>query len=241
MSTNGKGAVAERVEEKPVAKKVRGQIVKPVKITEFKVSEVEVEISETSPLLVHQFGAKARKQILDKQMGEAQGPRDKKNPFMEFLSSLYILDAAKVPKKEIGVNEEWPYVEGAFGFPASGFKKAIVAACTFIQNVPKTVMRSVHVFPVDAKFGNMIPLKYDRLVMQEDVVNIGGWKSKTADIRHRGCFYGWSVTVKIRFVEGSITHQQIVQAINAAGYFVGIGEWRPEKSGGTYGMFQLTK
>lgn len=198
---------------------------------------MDVTVVGTAPLIVHSFGAKAIRQILEKQTGAAKpGPREKKDPFGDFLQSLYIIDPKRVPKQQLEPGQSWKYVPDTFGFPASAFKKALVSACSFVEGIPKNWVRGlVH---IDAEDGDLLPLKYDRLVMHQGTVRVGKWNSRTADIRFRGLFTEWSVRLKIAYNRNAITQEQVAMLINNAGFSVGVGEWRPEKDG-RFGRFQI--
>lgn len=193
---------------------------------------MEVEIKGLTTLLVHNFGAKAIKQILDKQTGVAKTAKPKKDPFADFRESLYIINEKKVPKNRLEIGQHWKYVPDTFGFPASGFKQAMVTACSFVEAIPKTRVRGlVHVH------GNLLPIKYSKLVMRQDTVRIGGF-NKVADIRFRGEFHDWSIKIRISYNKNAITPAQIAMLINNAGFSVGVGEWRPEKNG-SLGTFAI--
>lgn len=200
-----------------------------------KPSVMEVTITGITPLLVHNFGAKAIKQILDKQIGEAKPMRAKKDPFVDFTESLYIIDPKRVPKQHLSPGDSWKFVPDCFGFPASAFKKAMVAACSFIEGIPKTWVRGlIHVH------GDLLPIKYSRLVMRQDTVRVGPFGRKVADIRFRGEFHDWSIRLKLSYNANAIQPTQIAMLITNAGFSVGVGEWRPEKDGslGTFGIGQ---
>lgn len=196
-----------------------------------------VTITGLTPLLVHNFGSKAIKQILDKQTGEAKpGPRAKKDPFEDFKESLYPINPAKMPKQRLSPGQSWKYIPEAFGFPESAFKKAMVQACSFVEGVPKTWVRGlVHIY---GGINGLLPIKYSKVVMRQDTVRIGTFGSKTADIRFRAEFHDWSVQLKIRYNKNAITTEQIGMLINNAGFAVGVGEWRPEKDG-SHGTFAI--
>lgn len=229
----------EALEEKPQpkAKAPRGGKgnMKEIDASSFMVKPaiMEVKVVGLTPLLVHNFGAKAIKQILDKQTGEAKPMREKKNPFNEFMESLYVINPKRIPKTKLEAGGEWGYCADTFGFPASGFKKAMVTACSFVEGIPKTRVRGlIHIH------GNILPIKYEKLVMRQDTVRVGPFGRKVADIRFRGEFHEWSVTLRIQYNKNAITPAQIGMLINNAGFSVGVGEWRPEKDGsaGTFAI-----
>lgn len=215
------------------AKRPKGQITVDVSKLMVKPAVLELTVAGLTPLLVHNFGAKAIKMILDKQTGEAKTMRAKKVPFQDFLESLYVINSKRVPKTQLEPGQSWNYVADTFGFPASGFKQAMVSACSFIEGIPKTWVRSlIHVQ------GDLLPIKYEKLVMQQDTVRVGPFGRKVADIRFRGSFQNWSTKLRISYNANALKPEQIALLINNAGFCVGVGEWRPEK-GGSHGTFAI--
>jgi hypothetical protein len=211
----------------------KGELVVDVSKLMVKPAVVELKVVGLAPLLVHNFGAKAIKMILDKQTGEAKTMRAKKVPFDEFLGSLYIIDSKRVPKTKLEAGGQWGFCPDTFGFPASGFKKAMVSACSFIEGIPKTWVRSlIHIQ------GDLLPIKYEKLVMRQDTVMVGPYGRKVADIRFRGEFHGWSVKLRLSYNANALKPEQIALLVNNAGFCIGVGEWRPEKDG-SHGTFAI--
>lgn len=172
---------------------------------------MEITLVGDSPLICHAWSDKAKRMMLDKQMGKAQHKKDKKDPEQDFKDSLYHLD------------------EGRFGFPAVAFKAAAVSACRFAEGVKMTEARGAFHIIGEMVEVNGIPTP------REDMVRVG---MGTADIRFRGEFKEWSVTLNVRFNVSALSPAQIVNLFNTAGFGVGVGEWRPERDG-SYGMFHV--
>jgi len=171
-----------------------------------------------TPLIVHKFSDKSRKQMADAQSGAPRHKKAPKVPEEEFKGCLYVIDEKK----------------GIYGFPASGFKKAIVSACRFAEGISMSkAYGALHVL------GDILPIKGSKPKMREDIVRVGKFGAKTADIRYRPEFEeGWKIDLKILYNSRIINKQTIAHLLNIAGFSVGIGEWRPEKSG-QYGMFEV--
>jgi hypothetical protein len=68
--------------------------------------------------------------------------------------------------------------------------------------------------------------------MREDVVTVG----RGTDLRYRPEFMEWRTTLTVVYVKSALTRGSVLSLIDAGGMGVGVGEWRPEKSGdhGTY-------
>lgn len=226
----GSTTVSQRAGSK--TKKPTDVLIQPIK-----TSIIQVEIVGTAPLVTHNFGAKARGQIRDKQAKKGGKTRhEKRQYFKEFLEACHIVRGAKLPKKELKIGESWPYKANTFGFPASGFKAASITACSFLDGVTKTTIKgAMHVL------GEIVPIKFKRVTLREDVVYIGPWSNKVADLRYRPFFEEWSATLQIRFIQSHLSADQVVNLVEWAGSCVGIGEDRPEKRGGSWGTFAVKR
>ena len=68
--------------------------------------------------------------------------------------------------------------------------------------------------------------------MREDVVRVG----QGTDLRYRGEFAEWTTELTITFVTSMLDRNSLLSLVEAGGMGVGVGEWRPQKSGefGTY-------
>jgi hypothetical protein len=184
-----------------------------VEIPTIKITSCEMKVVGTSSLIVHAWSEKAKKEMRDKQMGVARGPRDKKDPQADFESSKY-KDAA-----------------GQDCFPSIAFKTAIVDAASFLsKDVTKVLLRGA-VFIL----GDLVPIKYKECVMREDMVRVG---MGTADIRYRAEYRDWSAILPIQFNSSVINAAQVASLLNHAGFAIGVGEWRPQKDG-QFGRFEV--
>jgi len=198
--------------------KGKGQI--EIKIGGIATTTIRIGLVGTSPLISHRFSDRAQDKILQKQMktaNKAMG-RETKNPEQDYKESLYVLP------------------DGRYGFPLSGFKNAAVDACTFMEGLKKTVARGAfHI--IDENNCGLVVID-GRPTMRKDTVRLGG-PGSPADIRYRGMFpTGWKTTLLIKFNTNAISPDQLTQLFNAAGFGVGVGDWRPQKDG-SYGMFEV--
>lgn len=218
-------------------KKVELVSIKPIER-----QEVKLTIVGDTPLIVHAWSEKAKKQILDAQMGKAKGKqKDKKSPAQDFIDSMYWL--TEKPATD-GVEDEEVKLDlfvhaiqnGAkFGFPVTALKQAAISA-SYRKNWTKDKMSLRGVFFIDGGFGEFMEIKSDPPVMREDMVRVG---MGIADIRYRAEFRNWSATFKLRYdVNGQYDLNSILNMINAGGTVCGLGEWRVERDG-QFGMFHI--
>lgn len=183
-----------------------------------------------TPLIMHKWSEKAKKQMLDKQMKVAVSKgHDAKDPFADFVDTIYFIGE----KPEINSPEDFQRAidNGArFGFPAVGVKASAVSA-GFRAGVTKNLVSMNGAFHIDSEF---IEIK-GTPQMREDMVRVG---MGVADIRYRAEFPEWSATFDVRYNAGVLSLAQLCNLFNLGGFAVGIGEWRPEK-GGNYGRYHV--
>lgn len=187
------------------AKKPSAESSSQITLPQIAIQRMKIKIIGDSPLIVHKWSEKAKKEMLDKQMKAAKTGKAAKNPEQDFKESLY------------------KHPDGGYAFPSIAFKSAAVSACRFVDGVTMTVARGA--FHVEGEF---VKLVGDEPVMREDMVRIG---MGTADLRYRGEFVNWSAEIPIAYNKHALSAEQIVNLFNLAGFGVGVGEWRPEKNG----------
>jgi hypothetical protein len=215
-----------------------------VRIPEMKREYLKIAVKGTSPLIVHKFSDKAKKQILDKQTKKANKGREAKDFIADFVHSLHLMNGVKQDaliaklhkaKVQIGDDVSKHFKNIPLGFPASGFKNAAVASCRNVDGIPMTLARGAFFVKEDA--AGCVEIKYDKLLVREDMVRLNG---KSADVRFRGCFENWSTTLNVESNPLALGKEQICNLIDISGFATGIGDWRPERNG-AYGMFELKR
>ena len=187
---------------------------KPISLPDLDIREITIRIIGDSPLICHKWSEKAKKEMLNKQMGVATEGKEKKDPDRDYWESLYHLPGGK------------------FGFPAIAFKAAAVTACTSLGKAI-TKVQARQAFHVIGEYVEIEGTPSPR----EDMVKIG---MGTADIRFRGEFRQWACVVHVRYNARVLTQEQIVNLFNTAGFAVGVGEWRTERDG-SFGMFHVAR
>jgi len=200
-----------------------------------------VRIEGMTPLIVHAWSEKAKKEMLDAQMGKAKAKKkEPKNPVADFACACYWMDG--VP----GVAyDEWDeeifekYAENArYGFPAVAIKQAAISTAYregYSKN--KVSLQGSFFIKGEGEY-QLVEIKGGKPTMREDNVVIGGM-SRTADLRYRPQWESWYMDLDISYdANGNLSLSDIVNLINLSGFKCGIGEWRVEK-GGNYGTYQV--
>jgi len=215
-----------------------------VNAPEFEV--INFKIVGDTPLIVHAWDEKAKRMMLDKQMGKAAKTKHEiKVPVNDFINSLYWL----TEKPENGIDDadaqrnfDEAIAKGAkFGFSIGGIKQSfITGASRGGLDVKMTELRGAFFLEgdTDASDFDFAEIVGPAPVMREDMVKVGGM-SKTADIRYRGEFKEWEIPLRMRFNKnGKYSAEQLLNCVTVGGFVTGIGEWRPERDG-QFGMFHL--
>jgi hypothetical protein len=196
-----------------------------IEIESIQVTNIRVPIIGTSPLIVHNFSEKSKRQMLAAQQGK-RAMKEVRDPETEYQAAFY-----------------WIHREGqpnGYGFPVVGVKAAIVGAARFYGKAIKMTELRQFLF----MRGILTKADPQELVeihgtpeMREDIVRLGGM-SRSADLRYRPEFKNWSATLDVTYVHSSLSQGSVLSLIDAAGLGIGIGEWRPEKRG-TSGTWKI--
>jgi len=188
-----------------------------VEILEFNINEVVVPIVGISPLIIHAWSKKAMREIADKQAGKAKNRKHE----------------IRVPDEDYE-QAKHKSPEGWEGFPAAGFKAAMIRGAKMIGLVMKDTQTSFFI-KADCEETQLVRIN-GKPRMRTDMVRVG---MGSADIRYRPEYPEWSADLKVEFNSGVVSLDQIHQLIKAAGYGCGIGEMRPEKTKFNFGRFKL--
>lgn len=190
-----------------------------IEVPNFARGRAQLTLEGDSMLVCHKWSEKSKRMMLDKQTKKAKGGREAKDPEREFLDTLYY------------------HSDGWYGFPVIAFKSAAVGACRYVDGLPMTVARGA--FHINGPVGDddqeLARIEGSEPQMREDMVRVG---MGTADIRYRGYFDPWRVTLDLVYNPSALSLEQIVNLFNIAGFGVGVGEYRPEKNG-QWGRFHV--
>lgn len=217
-----------------------------VEIKPMELQTVDLTIVGTTPLVVHAWSDKAKKEMLDKQQKKAtKSKHEAKIPVNDAMDACYWL----TEKPEHGETDEeaeanWlAALEGGarFGFPVTGIKQSvIVGAYRSGLDVKQTEMRGSFFLEgaTEASTTDLAEIISDPPEIREDMVKVGGM-SKSADLRYRPQFDNWSIPLRMTYnANGKYSLEQLVSCFNFGGFACGIGEWRVERDG-QMGMYEL--
>lgn len=185
-----------------------------IQIPEPDMRFMSVDLVGLSPLLMHQWSVKAKREMADKHAGIMKPRlREIRDPQAEYEASMY------------------QHPDGGYAFPAAAFRLATIAASRTVRGLTLVQARMLFVCPQD-----LVKIEGEpELDMRPARPKMGG-----ADLRYRGIFRQWKTKLEIRYNAEVTTPEQIANLLVRAGECIGIGELRPEK-GGNYGRFTLAQ
>lgn len=204
-----------------------------ITIPELKLKDFTLRLVGDSPLIVHAWSEKAKRQLIENQTGRAKSGQEPRNPPAEYARSLYWLNPA-IPENLDEMPEEEIHdaiAKATFGFPVIAFKAAAIDA-GYQQKIldKKTTARGAfHLLGGKYAVINGTPIP------RTDIVRIG---QGTTQPRFRAMFTEWSVDLLIRYNCGAMSAEQIINLFNVAGFSNGVGEWRPSRDG-DFGRFHV--
>jgi len=184
-----------------------------VKVMPLNTKEIRIGI-KGDKLLMDKFPPEVKKGILDKQTGVSQSNKNK------------VRDIKSEVERAIHKTSS-----GKIGYPSAGFKAGMVEATSFVGDKmfsKKLVKGAVKILnSVDG----LIPIKFKKQDILEH--NVG------CNTKFTPVFYDWEAELVVSYDAQNIAPMDIINLINYAGFYSGIGSWSPRcKSSGEYGMYQ---
>lgn len=205
-----------------------------VEIKAINNKQVKIKIVGDTPLIVHAWSEKAKRMMLEAQMKTTKTKaREIRDPYAEFINAMYWITpiCEATPDgfdKAVKNGAMW-------GFPCGSIKIAGNAAA-YRNGWVKNQMQLRGSYFLRSEYGDLGRIEGDTPIMREDMVRIG---NGSADLRYRPEYRNWSMNLFLEYnADGEMTLEQILNVINAGGYSVGIGEWRPEKDG-DFGRYHI--
>lgn len=138
--------------------------------------------------------------------------------------------------EEEKVKAKFYYTEDEqYGIPARAIYNSMIRASSYLFDIKQGGMRNIK--EGVTLVGDVLPLKYDKLKVVTHWGRTSGMKGSPRKIM-RNAFEGWSVEVTIQFNKANLSAEQIVNVLNWAGFHIGVGGFRKEKTG-NFGAFHI--
>lgn len=203
--------IKEKKQEKEEQPKSKMEIVVP----SLKLGTISVKIKGITPLLMDRFPDSVREQILEKQVGMTKGKKGLRDMDIEYENAFH-----KLPN-------------GDLGFPAQGFKSAMIESTSFVgsKDFSKKLLKGIQI--VNSEGNDLVPIKYKKISKLKHYPKGGNTKISPM-------LEDWECELWIKYDENNISPQDLLNLLNYAGFYYGIGIWSPRaKCGGKYGMYEV--
>ncbi len=187
-----------------------------VKLESLNIDTVTVPIKGKTPLLMDRMSEEVKHEILAKQTGVTKSNKKKvRDTKKETLAAIHYTPTGKI------------------GFPSAGFKKGMMECTSFVGDkfFSKKLVQGVMI--VNAESG-LIPIKFKK----QDVLE----HSVKGQTKFTPQFHDWSCDLVIQFDANNLCVEDITRLLNYAGFYTGVGAWRPKgRDGGSgeFGMYEV--
>jgi hypothetical protein len=190
-------------------------------IAEVNEGSVEAFIVGRTPLIINRLAEKARQELLmpkGRKTAADKAGSLKHNPVQEFRSSAYTIKDDDAPTY--------------LAIPSSAPKRALASAALDIPGAKKAQVGRLTYVTGELLGVYGIPKLFMAITRSADM-------NKTPDVRTRCIVPEWAIRLKINFVTPILKAEAVLALLNAAGLYIGVGDWRPEKGSGNYGQFTI--
>lgn len=202
-----------------------------VEISAPNIQTVSFRIRGTTPLVIHAFSAKAKKQIRDTQIAGDKAKINKK----------------REPKDFKALFEEAKHIADAgwCGIPATAFRGAMISACR-VAGLVMTRAKLIVFVQADgfdkADFTPLVKITKGEPTYFEAAVRLD---NGSVDLCARPLWKpGWEAVLKVDFDADQISLQDVTNLLMRAGLEVGICEGRPDSKkscGQGWGLFEIVQ
>ena len=180
---------------------------------------LELYLIGKSPLIINRLAEKAKHELLlpkGKKTTAEKASNLKHDPLAEFRSSAYI-----IPDET---------AQTYLAMPSTAPKRAMASAALDIPGAKKAQIGRLCYVQGDLIGVYGVPKMLMSIVRSADM-------NKTPDVRTRCIIPEWAMKLKITYVVPIIKPQIVLNLNVAAGLYIGIGDWRPEKGAGSFGQY----
>ena len=138
-----------------------------------------------------------------------------------------------LPEEEKVLAKLYYTEDGKLGIPARAFYNSMIRGSSYLFEVKNGGMRNIK--EGVTVVGDILPLKFKKQKVLTHWGRTSGMNGSPRKIM-RNAFEDWEVTLTIQFNKANLSAEQIVNVINWAGFHIGVGGFRKEKTG-NFGAF----
>jgi hypothetical protein len=192
-----------------------------VSISEIRMGEISFCVLGTTPVVLNRLSEKSKQLLLlPKRKTNRAGLEQtlKHDPLQEYRDSVYQNKSPGAPTRIL--------------LHGGAFKRALADVALDIPGAAKaTIGRLTSIKET------MINLYGEPELMMAVVRQAGIVKSP--DIRTRAVIRNWACKITVGYVSSVISREDVTNLLAASGIIIGVGDWRPQKGAGSFGMFRL--
>ena len=190
-------------------------------INEIRTGRARFQVLGISPLISNRVSEKAMHELAlpgPKKNAADRASTLKHDPIAEFRASPYL--------------SEDPESDTHLIAPTMWFKNAMKSAALDLPGTTKTQIGRL--CWVESEYVPIwgTPKLLMSVVRSADI-------NHTPDIRTRAIVQKWATVIELNWAEPLLNQSSIANLLHAAGIFSGVGDWRSQKGGGSYGQFRL--
>lgn len=138
--------------------------------------------------------------------------------------------------EEEKVKAKFYYTENEeYGILSRAFYNSMIRASSYLFEIKQGGMRNIKE-GITVK-GDVLPLKYKKVSVVTHWGRTSGMKGSPRKIM-RNAFEDWSVELTIQYNKNNLSAEQIINVLNWAGFHIGVGGFRKEKTG-NFGAFHV--
>jgi hypothetical protein len=138
--------------------------------------------------------------------------------------------------EEEKVKAKFYYTEdGKKGIPSRAFYNSMIRASSYLFDIKQGGMRNIK--EGVTVLGDILPLKSKKEKIITHWGRTSGMKGSPRKIM-RNAFENWTVTLEIQYNKANLSSEQLINVLNWAGFHIGVGGFRKEKTG-NFGSFHV--
>jgi hypothetical protein len=138
--------------------------------------------------------------------------------------------------EEEKVKAKFYYTENEeLAIPSRAFYNSMIRASSYLFDIKQGGMRNIKE-GITVK-GDFIKLNFKKQKVLTHWGRTSGMKGSPRKIM-RNAFYDWSIELTIEYNKNNLSAEQIVNVLNWAGFHIGVGGFRKEKTG-NFGSFHV--
>jgi hypothetical protein len=141
------------------------------------------------------------------------------------------------PEEEKVKSKLYHTEEGEIGIPARAIFNSMIRGSSYIFDTKQGGMRNIKEGCTIK--GDILPMKFKKQKILTHWGRTSGMKGSPRKIM-RNAFYDWSVEIVVEYNGANLSAEQIVNVLNWAGFHIGVGGFRKEKTG-NFGSFHVEK